>query len=191
MNKISINIGLSLYNAIIHLTLQHLISHNRTLPPKVHKEAHDIKLDRIIHHSFLSSMLNESDESSYGRSLLTEAERASYKARERLALHVLQEMATMLHSMHESGYVHGDIKGDNIMVSPPSSAESHQKSSSQTATTQQDAIGGGGRVQGEANEGAYKDANNKGTAASCPASYYTISLIDLGHTVKMGKTSCD
>ena len=121
----------------------------------MHKEAHDIKLDRIIQHSCLSSMMNESDES-YG-SLMTEAERASYKAKERLALHVLQEVATMLHSMHESGYVHGDIKGDNIMICH--------------------------------HDGASKGAN-KDTTASSPAGYYTISLIDLGHTVKMGKTSC-
>ena len=150
-------------------------------------------------------MLNESNESC--GSHMTEAERASYKAKERLALHVLQDVATMLHSMHESGYVHGDIKVDNIMVSPLSSADLHQKNSSQTATTQQqDAIvGGGGTVQGGANtnkgaistdtdatscydSGATQGAN-KDTTASCPAGY-TISLIDLGHTVKMGKTSC-
>ena len=111
-------------------------------------------LDRIINHSFLSSMMNESDESN--GSHMTEAERASYKAKERLAHHVLQEVATMLHSMHENGYVHGDIKGDNIMICH--------------------------------HNGANKGANND-TTASCPSNY-TISLIDLGHTVKMGKTSC-
>ena len=141
-------------------------------PPKVHKELQSTTSNRSLH---FNSVSNESSDP-----MSEETERSGYELKERLAILVLQESATMLHSMHQGGYVHGDIKGENIMIS----------GGGVDICNGIDFQGGVYTVPGlrgacRGSNDAQHDGGNIGKVSS-----YRISLIDLGHAVEKGKTSC-